>query len=263
MTFVPNTECTCDPLGTIECDAYDGTCRCKQYSTGENCEICLPGHFGPPEKECRPCNCQKLEHTGFCDNNGTCACKDNIVGDNCNICAKEYYKNSTKGELICVGKCITKFAITKWNSETNHIYSEKSISNEITIFTQFTYIWLIFVPNVECECDNKWTHKCDPNTGKCICKPGVQGKLCNKCKAGFFLHPKDGCISCECNQKDHKGTCDDSNGECHCKENPGCDLCGKGLYPTTQDGLQYCESKWMSSMNHRTCMRVWLNCICF
>jgi len=55
-----NIECTCHVNGTqglCENRQGDGICTCKPGTTGEDCDECLPGHWGLHLGACRPCEC--------------------------------------------------------------------------------------------------------------------------------------------------------------------------------------------------------------
>ncbi|KAK7490606.1 hypothetical protein BaRGS_00018209 [Batillaria attramentaria] len=82
--------CSCNPLGTIGdygCDQETGTCRCKRYVTGRNCDECYPGFWGLSDYQygCYACNCDiggALRSS--CDQtNGQCECRPNINGKEC------------------------------------------------------------------------------------------------------------------------------------------------------------------------------------
>lgn len=79
----------------------------------------------------------------------------------------------------------------------------------------------------ECNCQNGAT--CDNTNGKCICKSGYHGALCeNECSVGFF---GSGCTQkCDCLNNQN---CDSSSGECKCIGWTGkhCDIgCSRGRF---------------------------------
>ncbi|CAJ0568445.1 unnamed protein product, partial [Mesorhabditis spiculigera] len=71
------------------CDKYTGLCHCKRLVTGENCDQCLPEHYGLSEtpEGCFPCDCNiggSLDNT--CDlKTGQCKCKDGFSGRTCDV----------------------------------------------------------------------------------------------------------------------------------------------------------------------------------
>jgi len=91
--------CTCNPEGTIPdlgCDEETGSCRCKRYVTGQNCDQCYPGYYGlsaDDENGCKPCDCDiggSLQYT--CDQtSGQCQCRDNVQGMQCTEVRPGYY----------------------------------------------------------------------------------------------------------------------------------------------------------------------------
>ncbi|XP_049813403.1 laminin subunit gamma-1-like isoform X2 [Schistocerca nitens] len=69
--------------------------------------------------------------------------------------------------------------------------------------------------------------------GQCICKPGVTGNKCDKCKDNYYDLSNGGCKPCICNEAGsvaNKSTCDPVTGLCNCKENVEGDKCHRCKY---------------------------------
>uniref|UniRef100_A0A914C176 Laminin subunit beta-1 n=1 Tax=Acrobeloides nanus TaxID=290746 RepID=A0A914C176_9BILA len=91
-------QCTCNLLGTWNnegCNKYDGTCTCKRLVTGENCDKCLPEHYGLSDdlEGCKACDC---DLGGAFNNNcdiitGQCKCRENFGGRRCDSTDSSYY----------------------------------------------------------------------------------------------------------------------------------------------------------------------------
>uniref|UniRef100_A0AC35F6W6 Laminin subunit beta-1 n=1 Tax=Panagrolaimus sp. PS1159 TaxID=55785 RepID=A0AC35F6W6_9BILA len=91
-------KCSCNLLGTWNnegCNKNDGTCLCKRLVTGENCDQCLPEHYGLSEdpEGCKPCDCFP---GGSLDNQcdiltGTCKCRPHFSGRRCDTTDSSYY----------------------------------------------------------------------------------------------------------------------------------------------------------------------------
>ena len=70
--------------------------------------------------------------------------------------------------------------------------------------------------------------QCDP-TGKCRCKPGVEGDKCDRCIPNYYDLTSEGCRPCECDpvgSVDWPASCDPFDGTCRCKayvEGKNCD----------------------------------------
>uniref|UniRef100_A0A914ULJ9 Uncharacterized protein n=1 Tax=Plectus sambesii TaxID=2011161 RepID=A0A914ULJ9_9BILA len=98
------------------CDKRTGACTCKRLVTGENCDQCLPEHFGLGDEPdgCKACEC---DPGGAFDNKcdittGQCRCREHFGGRKCDtpdsgyFCANiDYYTyeaeraNVTGGEI--------------------------------------------------------------------------------------------------------------------------------------------------------------------
>ncbi|CAJ0952788.1 unnamed protein product, partial [Mesorhabditis belari] len=82
--------CSCNLQGTYNnegCDKYTGKCTCKRLVTGENCNQCLPEHYGLSDDVdgCKACDCDiggSMDNT--CDiTTGQCECRDGFSGRRC------------------------------------------------------------------------------------------------------------------------------------------------------------------------------------
>lgn len=221
------TKCEkCDCNGNIDfnaignCNPTTGKClKCTYNTWGDNCEKCLPGHYGSalalPKGDCKACACNpfgtipeenhfeynKARDLGYlrsyystnnffnCDNvNGKCRCKPNVAGRQCNACVDGYWNlDSNEGCKAC---------------DCNEIGSEN--------------------------------HLCDNYSGQCNCKPGVTGKHCDQCLPNYYGFGPNGCTECACDPIGSlESQCDATTGQCKCRENvegKQCQSCQENKY---------------------------------
>ncbi|XP_074646812.1 laminin subunit beta-1-like [Tubulanus polymorphus] len=90
--------CSCNLLGTVGnygCDKVDGTCQCKRYVTGRDCDSCMPEYWGMSEAldGCKPCECDVGgSYDNMCNHvDGVCNCRPNLIGRQCNQVRPEYF----------------------------------------------------------------------------------------------------------------------------------------------------------------------------
>lgn len=91
---------------------------------------------------------------------------------------------------------------------------------------------------IPCGCDPRGSlHQfCNPFTGQCECKDGMQGLLCDTCVPQFYGMSGSGvCTPCACSPIGSvPGTsCDPVTGQCKCKphvEGRRCDVCRDGYH---------------------------------
>lgn len=106
---------------------------CQAYTTGINCEQCIPGYYRLPgtpldaDFPCTKCDCDPVGSTGTCTQEGhtagTCHCKPGYAGEKCELCAPGYrgFPNcelcpcDPRGTLDnggdCEGDCVCKVTL--------------------------------------------------------------------------------------------------------------------------------------------------------
>ncbi|XP_067621354.1 laminin subunit alpha-1 isoform X1 [Eurosta solidaginis] len=84
----------------------------------------------------------------------------------------------------------------------------------------------------------------------CICKPGYTGKLCDRCRPGYFgnplAYPNSTCQPCDCNL-DGSATddCDSQTGQCQCRAGVTglkCDRCIAERHHLEEHGCRLCDN---------------------
>uniref|UniRef100_A0A674EKB8 Laminin subunit alpha 3 n=1 Tax=Salmo trutta TaxID=8032 RepID=A0A674EKB8_SALTR len=216
------TECYYDPeveQRTASLDTFGsynggGVCiNCQHNTAGVNCELCADGfyrpHGVPPQSHsgCIPCRCD-ARTTAACEmGTGRCRCRAEFTGNNCDRCADGYY-----GYPQCIRYPIYQ-PTTK--SPAGHI--------------------------VECLCDRRGSvlELCD-GSGRCVCREGVEGQRCDRCRPGHHTFPN--CQICQCSEEgSYDPMCNPVSGQCLCR--PGvvgqqCDRCGScGCLPNVDGTL--------------------------
>ncbi|KAL0966154.1 hypothetical protein UPYG_G00291590 [Umbra pygmaea] len=211
------TECYYDPeierrrasLDTF--GRYDGggVCiNCQHNTAGVNCELCADGFYRPhgvpphSHRGCIPCRCDAWATTGCEMGTGRCLCRTEFAGNNCERCADGYY-----GYPQCI-----------------RIYQPTTKSPAGGI--------------VECVCDRSGSvpEVCD-RSGRCICREGVEGKKCDRCRPGYHSFPY--CQECVCDRSGSLPEVCDRSGRCICRdgvEGKRCDRCRPGYH-----SFPYCQ----------------------
>ncbi|CAB3988893.1 Hypothetical predicted protein [Paramuricea clavata] len=91
--------CQCN--GHSNCSVNSSVClRCRDHTTGANCDKCADGYFGNPHNggKCMPCQCNG--HADTCNpTNGDCTCRmRGVEGKHCEKCnTGQYVGNATNG----------------------------------------------------------------------------------------------------------------------------------------------------------------------
>ncbi|XP_044921392.1 laminin subunit alpha-3 isoform X5 [Mustela putorius furo] len=203
--------------------AGGGVCiNCQHNTAGINCENCAKGYYRPygvpvdAPHGCIPCSCNPA-HADDCEpGSGRCTCKPNFQGDNCEKCAVGYYRFP-----FCLR--IPIFPISTPSPED-------PIAGDIK--------------GCDCDLEGVLPEICDAY-GRCLCRPGVEGRRCDACRLGFYSFPI--CQACQCSVLgSYEMPCNPVTGQCECL--PGvtgqrCDRCLSGAYdfPHCQDFTGRCD----------------------
>ncbi|CAL8096731.1 unnamed protein product [Calicophoron daubneyi] len=90
--------CSCNMIGTLDnggCDPYTGTCTCKRFVGGSNCDACLEGYFNLTMAPlgCQECACSQMgAKNPHCNRiSGQCECKVGFTGRDCSQVEDGYY----------------------------------------------------------------------------------------------------------------------------------------------------------------------------
>uniref|UniRef100_A0A671YSI5 Laminin subunit alpha 3 n=1 Tax=Sparus aurata TaxID=8175 RepID=A0A671YSI5_SPAAU len=208
---------------------YDGggVCiSCQHNTAGVNCERCIEGFYRPfgvpPESPtgCIPCRCDERTAAGCEMGSGRCICKPQFTGENCDRCADGYYYYP---------QCIRKFIPTTCPPGYFGSPSCQQLTFPLCLCT-------------ECICDYRGTAYgvCDAS-GRCLCRQGVEGERCDRCRPGYHSFPN--CQECLCDGAGAANSACSPSGHCVCLPNyegKECDECAPGYY-----GYPDCAGDWV------------------
>uniref|UniRef100_A0A8B9K092 Basement membrane-specific heparan sulfate proteoglycan core protein n=1 Tax=Astyanax mexicanus TaxID=7994 RepID=A0A8B9K092_ASTMX len=153
-------------------------------------ELNMKGMKRPMMQPCVPCQCNN--HSLACDlDTGKClGCQHNTTGENCNVCTPGYY-GQVKGSISDCSLCACPLH-----------------SNS-------------FSPT--CVLEGVGDFRCD------ACKPGYEGRYCERCSLGYYGNPSEPGGKCEVCQCTESGSlhpvCDSQTGKCECKAGVRGHLC--------------------------------------
>ncbi|XP_036761629.2 laminin subunit alpha-3 isoform X2 [Manis pentadactyla] len=74
----------------------------------------------------------------------------------------------------------------------------------------------------DCHPTGATDHHCSPEGGQCLCRPGVIGRQCTRCRVGYYGFPH--CKPCNCGRR----LCEEMTGQCLCPPRtvrPQCEVC--------------------------------------
>uniref|UniRef100_A0AAZ3PLT4 Laminin subunit alpha 3 n=1 Tax=Oncorhynchus tshawytscha TaxID=74940 RepID=A0AAZ3PLT4_ONCTS len=239
------TECYYDPEVEQRTESLDtfgsynggGVCiNCQHNTAGVNCELCADGfyrpHGVPPQSHsgCIPCRCD-ARTTAACEmGTGRCRCRAEFTGNNCERCADGYY-----GYPQCIRYPIYQ-PTTK--SPAGHIVGKCFLE--------------LCDASGRCVCregvEGRQCDRCRPGhhtfpncqiSGRCLCRPGVVGQQCDRCSGSCGCLPNvDGTLCDTCKPlywnlaTENPSGCK-GGGQCFCKPNVcshTCDTCKEGYY---------------------------------
>lgn len=275
-----------------QCDVETGKCfNCTHNTHGDFCEFCDGGYYGDATKgtqfDCMICPCPRPDvSNNFATScevspDGTsvaCNCKEGYVPPRCDYCAAGYFGRPYELGDTCK-PCNCNNNIDPSNPE--------ACDSQTGICT--TCLNNTFGPACEicapgfygdavskkdcktCSCDPVGTERCDHATGQCICKPNVEGELCDRCAPDHYgldtssSAPFDGCVPCECAEASFSSACNPLTGQCQCQEGVygrTCDRCEPGWWQYSVNGCTSCNCGIKYSKDGTVCNQETGQCEC-
>uniref|UniRef100_A0AAR2LX45 Laminin, alpha 1 n=1 Tax=Pygocentrus nattereri TaxID=42514 RepID=A0AAR2LX45_PYGNA len=196
-------------------------CECPPGYAGLSCQECAPGYYRQSVSElnmkgrnrpliqpCVPCQCNN--HSLACDlDTGKClGCQHNTAGEHCNVCAPGYYgrvKGSISDCSICAcplqSNSFSPTCVLEGVGDFHCNACKPGYEGRYCERCALGYYGNPSEPGGKCEvCQCSETGSlhsiCDAQTGKCMCKAGVRGHLCDQCDNRYVLSD-DQCVSCD------------------------------------------------------------------
>ncbi|XP_036790744.1 laminin subunit alpha-1 isoform X1 [Oncorhynchus mykiss] len=191
-------------------------CECPAGYAGLSCQECAPGYYRQPVTElnkrgkrpliqpCVPCRCNN--HSQACDlDTGEClGCQHNTAGEHCSVCSSGYY-GDVKGSVRDCSLCACPL---KENSFSPTCALEGVVGD----------------------------FRCN------ACKPGYEGRYCERCSVGYYGNPSGPggkCEECLCSTAGSlHPACDSLTGQCECKAGVRGRLCDQCEARHVLDGDQ-------------------------
>ncbi|CAH2303158.1 laminin subunit alpha-5 isoform X1 [Pelobates cultripes] len=250
-----------------QCLAGSGACvTCQHNTEGKYCERCKDGFVAnrtlDGSLQCVSCPCPlSVPSNNFaigCVQRGPstqCLCKPGYAGANCERCAPGYYGNPMVIGSFC------RPCNCNGNTDSNMLFSDcdplsgmcsgcmfNTAGPHCEICAPGFYGDAVSAKNcTRCDCSVCGTESCDQRTGRCLCKAGVTGSRCDRCKDGFSgFNGCSGCQQCSCGSGSAGTGCDPHSGQCRCLPGvtgPRCQQCTPGYWNFGPTGCTKCSCK--------------------
>ncbi|CAN9498663.1 unnamed protein product [Ophioblennius macclurei] len=247
-----------------ECDGESGECAaCRDHTAGARCDRCADGYHGDPVsgQPCQPCLCPGVQggerfFATSCRYDAqslgvSCACLEGHAGSRCDRCAPGFY-----GDLSAPGTRCQECPCNNNIDPDDGTACDPATGRCLRCLHNTTgprcqdckagyYGNAAEQDCKECSCDRRGTQVtqcplgspcfCDPRTGRCPCRTGAEGDLCDQCQDGFWnLDGASGCQPCSCDPANSaSNVCDKVTGQCPCQPEFGgqqCDECGENHF---------------------------------
>ncbi|CAH1795786.1 unnamed protein product, partial [Owenia fusiformis] len=199
------TQCNCSG-NTNDCNSTTGEClNCAHNTTGFYCEHCEDGTFGnAATQHCNACDCDmRGTNNSVCNRtSGQCECYPGVTNPTCNQCMVDYWGYSNTSFLGCIDCECNVFGseTTQCIQDTGVCICKPNVENvEKCDLCTTGFFGLPTQECQECSCNETGTlghDPCEPITGQCKCKPGVDGRNCDQCQRLYFDFTDAGCRQC-------------------------------------------------------------------
>ncbi|XP_029011451.1 laminin subunit alpha-5 isoform X2 [Betta splendens] len=260
--------CSCNGHSD-HCLDGSGICKnCQHNTIGDHCERCQGGFLGNNSLDgqavsCSSCPCPlRVPSNNFAEgclqknDRMQCLCMPGYAGPHCERCAPGFYGNP----MVLGSSC--QLCHCNDNTDPNMLFIDchpltgeclscmhNTAGPHCDICAPGYYGDAITAKNcTKCDCSLCGTESCDPHTGRCLCKPGVTGAHCDRCRDGSFgFDSCTGCRQCDCNASAALvQPCDPRSGQCACQpgtNGPSCKHCAPGYWDYGRNGCKKCNCR--------------------
>ncbi|XP_069573485.1 laminin subunit alpha-5 [Brachyistius frenatus] len=258
--------CSCNGHSD-RCLDGSGVCvSCQHNTAGDHCEKCQGGFLGNNSLDgqavsCSSCPCPlRTPSNNFAEgcvqksDRMQCLCMPGYAGPHCERCAPGFYGNpmvlgSRCQSCHCHGNTDPNMLFTDCHPLTGECLScmRDTAGPHCDVCAPGYYGDAVGAKNcTKCSCSPCGTESCDPHSGRCRCKPGVSGPLCDRCGDGSFgFDSCSGCRQCDCAASAALvQPCDRQSGRCACRpgvNGPSCRQCAPGFWDYGSDGCKKCD----------------------
>ncbi|ALC39660.1 wb, partial [Drosophila busckii] len=196
-----------------------------------------------------------------------CKCPKRFDGLSCHDPGRSFYRwrNTSDVESVFIEDLIGRAAPCYCNGRSNECDRETGVclncrENSGGEHCQQCAEGFFGDPNARhgcqaCPCpetNRNFARGCNMREGEvsCVCKPGYTGRLCERCRQGYFgnpmLYPNSSCEACNCNPDGIKEEgCNVETGQCYCREGVTGLKCNKCIAERThlvEQGCKVCDN---------------------
>ncbi|XP_028327892.1 laminin subunit alpha-3-like [Gouania willdenowi] len=202
-------------------------CECQHNTCGESCDRCCPGYNQRPWRaatvdspnECQPCQC--FSHAL------DCYYDPEVERKGASLDTFGRYN----GGGVCIS-CQHNTAGVNCDQCTEGFYRPYGVSPESPAGC------------IPCICDYRGTVSAICDTyGRCLCRQGVEGQRCDRCRSKYHFFPSCEASILPCNATGTEAS-DPLTGFCRCRPNvegPLCDKCKPLYWNLASDNPQGCS----------------------
>eukprot|EP00039_Didymoeca_costata_P027163 m.17582 g.17582 ORF g.17582 m.17582 type:complete len:2121 (+) comp6059_c0_seq1:144-6506(+) len=200
-------------------------CQCQHDTVGTLCDQCRPLYNAAPWRrgidaltpnvclQCYPSSegaCYGYADTCKFDtsiNMAVCIdCQGNTTGKSCNQCKRGFKKvsDASSSRVKCEPcGCSSDGSLPNSQCDADSgicACRDNVMGDSCNTCKPGTYGLHASNPEgcAKCDCDSvgTGTQVCEPDTGKCLCKPGYKGDRCETCDSGYYSLALGGCAQC-------------------------------------------------------------------
>ncbi|XP_045065442.1 laminin subunit alpha-5 isoform X2 [Coregonus clupeaformis] len=188
--FPSCTPCQCSAEGSrfSSCDQVSGQCTCLPNVVGQRCDTCSSGAYGFPLCQAGTCNPAGSVQNEVLPTLGSCECHPRVEGVACDRCKPLFWNLSHDSVYRCSNcECNvegTVGGVAECAQSNGQCHCKPNVCSGTCSVCKDGYFNLqsgSFFGCQGCRCDigGSVGQSCGEKTGRCRCRPKVEGPKCN------------------------------------------------------------------------------------